>query len=38
MESISYDLSGQYGLGKQVLLSPDDFEKIKGFKISETHS
>lgn len=33
MESISYDLTGQYGLGKQVLLSPEDFQKINGRKL-----
>jgi hypothetical protein len=34
MESIGKDLSGKYGTGKQVLLSKEDYEKIKHKKLS----
>ena len=32
-ESISYDLTGQYGINKKVLLSLEDYEKIKGRRL-----
>ena len=31
--SISYKLTGKYGMGKEVLISPEDFEKINGRRL-----